>query len=348
MKKVVIEKAGGYEQLKLQEFPDSVPGKGEVLIETKACGVNFADCLVRMGVYASARDLVGWPITPGFEVTGVITEVGKDVTKFKAGQEVIAVTRFGGYTTHLCVSEDYVFPMPRSLNFQSAVGIPAVFLTAYYALFELAHVRKNDKILVHSAAGGVGGALVQLGRIAECQVIGVVGSTHKVEAVKNFGASGVIDKSRQDLWAEAERFAPDGYDVVLDANGVQTLRQSYEHLGVGGGKLVVYGFHTMFTKGRGTPNYFKIVWDYLRTPRFDPLNMTTHNRSVLAFNLSYLFDKKELFQEAMTTILKLVEEKKIIPPPIKTYWLDDVGDAHFDLESGRTVGKLILVPKERQ
>lgn len=341
MKKIVIEKAGNYDRLQLQEFPTPKPGKGEILIETRACGVNFADCAVRMGLYRSAKEFVGWPITPGFEVSGIVTEVGEGVTKFAPGQKVIAITLFGGYSSYLVVPEDQVYPLPASLDFAAGAAIPAVFLTAYYALFELAHPRKGSIILVHSAAGGVGSTLVQFGKLAGCRVIGVVGASHKVDYVKSLGADAVIDKSSQDLWQEAKRLAPDGYDIILDANGVETLRQSYQHLCFGG-KLVVYGFHTMFSKGRGTPNWFKLLWDYWRTPKFNPLSMTNDNHSVLAFNLSYLFKKKEILQEGLSVMLKWLEEGKAIPPKVSTYPLEKASEAHRALESGKTIGKLVL------
>lgn len=347
MKKIVIEKAGNYDQIKLKESPNPIPSKGEVLIETHACGVNFADCCVRMGVYSSAKEFVGWPITPGFEVSGVVTALGAGVTKFSIGQRVVALTRFGGYATHIAVSEDIVFSIPEGMEFIEAAAIPAVFLTAYYALFELSHPKEGNRALVHSAAGGVGSALIQLCKLAGCRVVGVVGSAHKFETARSLGADKVIDKSSQNLWKLAEEFSPEGYDIIFDANGIETLTQSYRHLNCGG-KLVVYGFHTMFTKGRGTPNWFKLIWDYFRTPKFNPLTMTNDNHSVLAFNLSYLFDKTSLLQDAMVKILKLFEEKKLIVPPITTFPIEQAAEAHRALETGKTIGKLVLTTKIKQ
>lgn len=341
MKKIVIDKAGSYDQLKLREYSDPTPGSDEVLIETRAIGVNFADCCVRMGVYSSAKEFVGWPITPGFEVSGIIKAVGAGVSRFKPGQRVIAVTFFGGYATHIVSKEALVFPLPDHITFEEGASLPAVFLTAYYALFELAHPHPGNTVLVHSAAGGVGSLLVQLAKQAGCQVVGVVGATHKVASVQ---ADLVIDKSRTPLWQEVERFSPTGYDVILDANGIETLAESYNHLSVGG-KLVVYGFHTMFSKGRGTPNWLKMAWDYIRTPRFNPLNMTNANHSVLAFNLSYLFSKVDFLNLAMGHLLQDLKEKKIAPPKITTYPFEQASQAHRDLESGKTIGKLILVTK---
>lgn len=342
MKKVVIEKAGGYDQLKIQESPNPSPGKGEVLIETKACGINFADCGVRMGLYKTANDTVGWPITPGFEVSGVVTRIGEGVTRFAIGQKVIAITLFNGYTTHLVVPENHVFPLPDNLSFSEGAAVPTVFLTAYYALMELAHSKKGDVLLVHSAAGGVGSALVQLGKAIDCKVIAVVGGSHKVDYVHHLGADVIIDKTKQDLWKEAEKAAPDGFDAIFDANGAETLSEGYKHL-TSGGRLIVYGFHTMLSKGRGKPNWFKLLWYFLKTPRFNPLMMTHDNKNVMAFNLSSLMPKKGILANDLEQILKLLQEGKIKPPLVKEYAFEQVAKAQSDLESGQTIGKLVLI-----
>jgi NADPH:quinone reductase-like Zn-dependent oxidoreductase len=341
MRKVVIPGPGDYRKLQLQEQPDPVPGPGEVVVESEAAGVNYADCVVRMGLYESAKKYVGWPITPGFEFAGKVKALGEGVTDLAVGDSVFGVTRFDGYATHVRVPRHQLYSLPKGFSPAEAAGFPAVFLTAYYALFELAHPRKGQRMLVHSAAGGVGGALVQLGRIAGCEVTGVVGGTHKVETAKALGATHVIDKSREDLWKTAERIAPDGFHVVLDANGVATLGQSYKHLG-SPGKLVVYGFHSMLPRQGGKPNWVKLASDYLRTPRFDALRLTNENKSVMAFNLSYLFEEREILSEAMDRLMGWVAEGRIVAPPVTRFPLEKVADAHRAIESGTTVGKLVL------
>ncbi len=341
MKKVVIERPGGYNQLQLKEFPNLQPGAGEILIEVKAAGVNFADCVIRMGVYKSAKEFVGWPITPGFEIAGIVKELGSGVAGFAVGDKVAALTLFNGYATQICLSPEQVFKLPPSFDLQAAAAIPAVFLTAYYALYELAHPLPESTILVHSAAGGVGSALVQLGKLAGCRVAGVVGASHKVQYVKELGADLVIDKSKEPLWTAAERFSSKGFDVILDANGVETLQESYNHLGLGG-KLIIYGFHTMFSKGAGRLNWIKLIWDYFKTPRFNPLEMTNDNRSVMAFNLSYMFQKKEVLLKAMQQLFLWFKEGKLKLPKVTAYPLEQVAEAHKALESGNSIGKLVL------
>jgi NADPH:quinone reductase-like Zn-dependent oxidoreductase len=343
MRRISIPRAGSYDRLQLETTPDPVPRAGEVLVRTTAIGVNYADCLVRMGLYASAKEYVGWPITPGFEVAGVVDAVGEGVHDLAVGARVMALTRFGGYATHVVLPRDQVFAVPSGFDDAQAAGFPAVALTAYYALFDLANVRAGWKVLVHSAGGGVGCALVQLARIAGCEVVGVVGTSAKVATVQKLGAAHVIDKSKDDLWREARRLAPKGYDVVLDANGVETLGESYKHL-ASPGRLVVYGFHTMMPREGGRPRWGKLAADYVRTPRFNPLDMTNENRSVLAFNLSYLFEQKHVMTDALTRMSAWIAEGKLVSAPVTTFPLGRVADAHRAIESGTTVGKLVLLP----
>jgi NADPH:quinone reductase-like Zn-dependent oxidoreductase len=142
------------------------------------------------------------------------------------------------------------------------------------------------------------------------------------------------------LWPAVERAAPGGYDVVLDANGAETLRHSWRHLAPTG-RLVIYGFHTMMTPNK--PSWPKLAFDWLRTPRFDPLAMTNENKSVMAFNLSYLFERKDLLAESMSALLDFARAKKIGPPEVTTFPFERVADAHRAIESGKTVGKLVLL-----
>ncbi len=341
-RKIVIHKAGSYDRLSIETAKAAAPGPGEVAIDVHAVGVNYADVIVRMGLYASAKELVGWPITPGFEVSGVVRAVGPGVTDLAPGARVLGITLFGGYASTVVIPRHQVFELFEGVGFPEAAGFPAVFMTAYFALHHLAHPRKGDKVLVHSAAGGVGGCLAQLAKRAGCEVTGVVGGTHKVDVARKLGCDHVIDKSVETLWKRAEEIAPKGFDVVLDANGIATLKDSYEHLRPAG-KLVVYGFSTMMPKKGGRPNYLKLASDYLRTPRFNPLDMTNQSKSVLAFNLSYLFDRNDILAEAMGDLMSWWRAGEIQAPSVTTYPFEKVADAHRDIESGKTVGKLVLL-----
>jgi NADPH:quinone reductase-like Zn-dependent oxidoreductase len=341
MHKVVIHKAGGYERLRLETHAVPKPGYRQVLIRTEAVGVNYADICVRLGLYESGRRFVGWPITPGFEYSGWVEEVGREVKYVKPGDPVFGVTLFNGYSTHVCAPADLVWPKPHTLDFEAAAGFLAVHLTAYHGLLQNVVIRPGMRVLVHSAGGGVGSALVQLCKLHNLHVTGVVGRSHKVEYVHELGADAVIDKSTQTLWNEAKRLCPDGYDLVFDANGPETLAQSYAHLKPTG-KLLVYGFHTLLPKQGGRINYLKAALGMLRMPRFNPLSMTSENKGVVAFNLSFLFARTDLLHAAVNDLATWLEAGIIQAPKVRSFALADVAQAHRALESGETTGKVVL------
>jgi synaptic vesicle membrane protein VAT-1 len=342
MRAVRIDRPGSWKELKVVETEEPKTLPGQVKVDVAASGVNFADVLVRMGVYRSAQEYVGWPIVPGFEVAGTVREVGPGANRFSPGDRVFGVTRFSGYASVVVVPEEQLRRLPDAWTQTEGATFPTVFLTAWYALRELCRLRPGARILVHSAAGGVGGAALGIARICQAETVAVVGAAHKVGPARTLGATHVVDKSSESLWPAIERAAPDGFDVVLDPNGVETLFESYRHLRPGG-RLVVYGFHSMFRRGRGRPDYLKLAYDYWRTPRFDPIRMTGSNKSVMAFNLSYLFDRTALFAEAMDELLGWVADGRLGPLPVEAYPFDRVADAHRALESARTVGKLAIV-----
>lgn len=340
-RRIRIAGPGSYEQLKLENFTPAPPAAGELRIATSHIGINYADCVVRMGLYKSAKEFVGWPITPGFEVSGVVEALGEGVDDLAVGDPVIGVTLFDGYSSQLTLPRSQVFRRPENLSAAEAAGVPAVFLTAWFALRELAHVRPGERVLIHSAAGGVGCAAVQLAAQAGARVTAVVGAAHKRALPRELGAEAVIVKSEQGLWREAEALAPDGFDVILDPNGIETLGASYAHLAPLG-RLVIYGFHTMLPKVGGRPNWLKLARDWLRTPRFNPLQMTSANRNVLAFNLSFLTQRADLLTPAMETMLADLAKGQLQAAPVQLFPFKDVAQAHQALESAQTVGKLVL------
>ena len=342
MQHIVIRRPGGLEALELTQSDDPRPGPGEVLIRCRACGVNYADSIVRMGLYASARKLHGYPITPGFEVAGTIEALGEGVDGFQVGDAVIGLSLFNGYASHLRLPAEGVFRKPESLSFEQGATIPTVFLTAWWMVHRQVHPRPGETWLVHSAAGGVGSALLQLAALAGVRAIGVVGGAHKVGHARASGAAEVIDKSSEALWPRAEALAPGGFDAIFDANGVSTLGQSYAHLAPTG-RLVVYGFASMLPRG-GRVNWFKLVRDWLRTPRFSPLDMTQTNRSVLAANLSFLQSHAPSLREGMEWLLDRFERGELSPLPVETHPLTEAAEAQRRIESGRTIGKLALRP----
>ena len=341
MKRIVIHKPGGFKRLKVETFQVPELKDKEVLINTKYIGVNFADCIVRMGHYSSAKKLVGWPITPGFEFSGYVQEIGKSVQGFKVGEKVFGVSLFNAYSSHVIVSETQIFKLPQNLSLIEAGGFPVIYLTAYYALYLSVHIFPGSTVLIHSAAGGVGSALLQLCKVNGWRSIGVVSSREKVEPGKNMGADYVIDTSSENLWQMVEKYSPNGLDIILDANGTNTLKQGLVHLNQTG-KMIIYGFHSFFSKGKGKSNPARLVYNYFQVPKFNPVSPKNLNKTVSTFNLSYLFERNDILQGAMKEILKLIESDKIKMPVIKTYQLENAADAHIAIQSGKTIGKLVL------
>ncbi len=340
MKKIVIHKAGSFDQLKVEEHPDLAPKADEIKVKIHAIGINYADVIIRWGLYDSARKFVGWPITPGFEFSGTVAEVGKDAKGFEVGQKVFGMSLFNGYATEICVKPDTLYHLPQNMTLEEAAGFPAVYMTAYHALLQLVIIRPTDKAIVHSAAGGVGSALLQLCRIKGIETIGVVGSSHKMDRAKAMGATHIIDKSTQDLWPTIQQLYPNGPDVIFDANGGESLQKGWDIL-ARGGKMISYGTHTILPKESGRINYLKLAMAWLKAPRFNSLNM--NQRSIITFNLSFMFDRKDLLKEAMDDLIGWLEAGKIEPLAVTTYTFEDVAQAHRDLQSGKTMGKLVLV-----
>ncbi|MBI4422537.1 MAG: zinc-binding dehydrogenase [Elusimicrobia bacterium] len=338
MKRILIRRPGGHEALHLVEEPDPQPAAGQVRVRVRAAGVNYADAIVRMGYYEAAKGL--YPMTPGFEFAGSVDAVGAGVTRFREGDRVVGFTRFGAYASSIAVQERQLHPCPEGWDFADCAALPAVYLTAYHALFKVAKVEPGETLLVHSAAGGVGTALLQLGRVAGCKSLAVVGAPHKAALCRELGAEAVIDRSSQDLWAEVERHAPGGVDAIFDANGVTTLRKGFEHL-AHGGRLVVYGFADILPRGKAGPSLKSLV-NYLRVPKFSPLAMTTTNRAVMGFNVVFLFHKLEIADKGMGDLLRWIGEGKIRKVPVTLFPLERAADAHRAIESGTTTGKLVL------
>lgn len=378
-----ITRPGGYEVMQMAhgacadamlaesnaEYAGSVDRSRTVTVAVHAAGVNYADVCIRWGLYKSAKDYVGYPITPGFEFAGWVLSSSHKDGPFKTGQRVFGVTLFGAYSTEVTLPEHQLFAMPDDMSMQQGAAVLATFFTAYYAFHVLAQPRAGDSVLVHSAAGGVGSTLLRLAKAADCRAVGVVGGSHKVDSALAAGADVVIDKSAEAepgqaehpsgcpvvrtggvstaLWGAVDRHAPPaGYRAVFDANGVSTLQGSFAALGAAG-RLVVYGFHSMLPREGGVLGvwqWLRMAWDYVWTPRFNPLDMTASNKSVCAFNLSFLFNDTHTLAEAMQLFSSLWERGVIQQGlTITEVPLADAATAHAAIESGRTTGKLVLV-----
>ena len=228
---------------------------------------------------------------------------------------------------------------PEVWSLQEAAAIPTGYLTAYHALYNVAQANKNDVVLLHSAAGGVGLAVLQLARLIGCQVIAVVGNSSKLGIVKEFGAAYAVLKGKG-LWKEVDKIAPKGLDVVLDFNGISTPYKGFQRLR-SGGRLVVYGFAEILPRG-GRPFLPLLIYRALRVPKISLRSLTSTNRSVLGLNLAYLTDHIEKANIAFNEIEKLMGDGKISKYPLHLFPVSKVAEAHRYIETGNSVGKILL------
>ena len=335
MKRVIVRRPGGHDALSLISEPDPLPGPGQVRVRARAAGINYADTIVREGWYEAAKGR--YPITPGFEFSGVVDM--SSASSFKPGDRVFGFTRFGGYSSvQICDPARLRF-VPPGWSFSDCAGMPAVHLTAYHALHRVAKVAKGEVLLVHSAAGGVGMALLQQARLAGCWTLGVVGSAKKETVARQSGADSVALRSDR-LWEEIDAAVPGGFDAIFDANGITTPRPGFKRLKLGG-RLVIYGFAEMFPRG-GRPSTLSLAWNWLRVPRFSPLEMTAKNRAVMGFNVVFLTENAALAKDGFDAIAGMMERGLLSKPPVKEFPVERVADAHRSLEAGETVGKLVL------
>jgi NADPH:quinone reductase-like Zn-dependent oxidoreductase len=370
---IVIGRPGGVEQLRLVTLKPSIATCGYnvegqdlpftkailqdndvppdcVVIKNEAFSVNYADVVIRWGLYESAKEHVGYPIVPGFDIAGVVEKVGSKVSKLKVGDRVFGCTLFGAYSSRVLVPEMHLRKIPSDLSIAQAASLPTVSLTALYALFLAGQYptpsRFNNKaILIHSAAGGVGSLLVQMSKVLGLSpIVGVVGRTSKVEAAKALGCDVVIDKSQEDLWESAKAASPNGYAAIMESSGIATLQNSYDHLAFTG-RLVVFGFHTNLPMGKDSLSpmeWIKMARKASKMPKFDPMEMGVANKAILAFNLSLFANEREMLSGLFDTIMEWVEQGKIQCPRVVEMNMKKIADAHDLIQSGTTVGKLIL------
>lgn len=341
MHAIQIPRFGGPQVLQLVERPSPSMVPGGVRIRVTASGVNFADLMMRMGMYPEAPPT---PFVPGYEVAGHVTEVGPGVRGFREGDRVVAACKFGGYVDEIVLQEYQVRRVPAHLSDAEAASIPVNFMTAWVALHEMGRVRRGDKVLVPSAAGGVGVAAVQLAARAGAHVTGLVGSEAKAQAVRELGAAEVITNAE---WERAKDAQAGGYDLILDATGGESLKRAMRRLGKTG-RAVNYGVSSFVTgQKRSLP---ALVKGLAATPLFTPFKLMMSNHGVFGLNMLALFDPPATGESLADTAmgrafdgtLRAFEAKELRAVVGKAFPLAEAGAAHAYLQSRGNIGKVVL------
>ncbi len=334
MKQLVIPRYGPPEVLEVREAPDPPVEPGTVRIRVHAAGINFSDLLARQGLYPDAPRP---PCTVGYEVAGAVDAVGEGVTALRRGELVVATMRFGGQSELVVVPAAAAFPLPKGWSFEQGAAFPVVYLTAHHMLVRVAAAQRGETVLVHAAAGGVGLAVAELGRLLGLRVLGLA-STGKHDILRGYGVEPL--DGRDPRWFEAVRAAaPRGVDVVLDAVGGDSWRHGYRLLAPGG-RLVCYGA-SVLSEGSGR-NLVKTLWRVLRFPRFGPRALMDENRSVAGVNLGHLWNERALLEPQVAALLGYAREGKLTPRVGRTFPLADAAAAHHYIHERRNVGKVVL------
>ena len=343
MRQVWIPRTGGPDVLEVREAPDPEPGRGEVRIAVEAAGVNFADVLARQGLYPDAPPL---PAVVGYEVAGRVDAVGPGVDALAAGDDVLALTRFGGYSSHVVAPAMAVTRRPAGMTAETGAALPVTYLTAFQMMVVMGGVRPADelgrpmRVLVHSAAGGVGTACADLGRVYGAEMIGTA-SPAKHAYARERGYAHVLD-SRAGRFADKVRrlTGGEGVDLVLDAVGGRHWGESLRALAPSG-RIAVYGVASAAGGGRlGLARVAAgIPWLAM-----NPLALISRNHGVLGVNMGHLWHVPERVAAWTRRLMDLYEAGHLRPHVDRVVPFADAAEAHRALEGRQTVGKVLLRP----
>lgn len=329
---IVIEKYGTAKTLQLRSIAPKQPGDDEVAIDVAFSGINFADIQMRLGFYPDAPKR---PFVPGYEVSGVVTAVGKDVRDVRPGDDVIAGTYFGGYASHVTIPARQVFKLPPKVDLAAGAALPVAYFTAQLAVAEMARVRAGDRVLIECATGGVGVIATQIARHLGAEVTGLTTSPHKKGFIEDLGAKAMtVDDFRADT-------SQKGYDFILNSSGGAHINWQRARLGLTG-RMVCIGLSSGVKDGKR--NFLRIATAALRTPRISVLKLFDANQGIYALNALHVL-RDPVWIERLTRSLTNVEAMGLTPHIGKVFPAADVAAAHAFLETKQATGKVLLAWK---
>jgi NADPH:quinone reductase-like Zn-dependent oxidoreductase len=332
MRAVVITKHGGPGVLQVQERPDPELGPGQVRVQVAAAGINFADVMARLGLYADAPKT---PCVVGYEVAGTVLELGEGVTGLAPGQRVFAGTQFGGYASEVVAAAGDVVALPDELSFEQGAAIPVNYGTAWAGLLGYGSLQAGERVLVHSAGGGVGIAATQIAKRAGAEVYGTA-SPGKHARIAELGVDHALDYTKPG-W---ERGLP-RFDVVLDAVGGKSFRLSYSLLRPGG-RLVAFGASSVVSGER--KNVVTALRAVARMPRFNMIKQMSESKAVIGLNMLTLWKDHGSLQPWIAPMRAMLDDGTVKPVVAGTFSFEQAGAAQTMIVERRNVGKVVLVP----
>ncbi len=330
-----MPKAGSINDLALQTEELSQPAPGEVCVNVKAIGLNFADIFAMQGLYSATPK---GSFIPGLEFSGEIIAVGEGVSEWKVGDRVMGVTKFGGYVSHINISHRYVIPLPEEWSFEEGAGFLVQGLTAYYALVTLGNLQKGMNVLIHSAAGGVGILANRICKKYGAYTIGTVGRASKVDFLLKDEAYDAVIVRDNDFYVKLNKeLQGRPLQLIMECIGGKILAQGWKTMAPLG-RMVVYG-NASFSSHSSRPNYPSLIWRFLRRPKIDPLRLPTENKSLMGFNLIYLYEQTDMMHQ----LLHELQALQLKPQHIgHVFNFKDMHDAIHLFQRGKTVGKVVV------
>ena len=333
--RVVITKAGSPSVLKIQDMEIPSPKEGEVCVEVHFAGINFADTLMRLGLYQPRPK---FPFTPGYEVSGVIHSLGTGVSEFEVGQRVVAAMPTGGQCSHVIVKNSRVIPIPDEMGLDQAAAMPVTYLTAHHMLHYLGHLKKGESVLIHGGAGGVGTAALQLCQWAGIEQVWATASGHKAGIIKEFGGT-PIDRHNEDFKKIIKDVTDGrGVDHILDPIGGDNLTRSLSCLAEGG-RLYTYGLSSAAPSSKRS--LLRALFALRKTPKFDALRLMTRNRGVFGVHMG-TWKNEEAMAEQLHRIMEGVQQGHLKPVIDSVFDAKDVSKAHQHLHDAKNIGKVLL------
>ncbi len=341
-RRIVVSHYGGPDELRVAEEECPEPKRGEVRVRVLAAGVSLPDLMMREGIHPETPAL---PFTPGWDLVGVVDRLGDGVSGIEPGQIVAALPIFGAYAEYLCLRHRDLVPVPPGLDPAEAVSLILNYVTAYQMLHRSAKVKPRQRVLIHGAAGGVGSALLQLGRLAGLEMYGTC-SSRGASAVSELGGI-PIDYQQQDFVKEIQRLTGSGVDVVFDGLGGAQIWRSRQALRRGG-TVVAYGLTASMRGGRlasgrsgGRHRFRSIAMFGLYAAA---AWLLPGRRRVIVYSIQWLMRLKPgLFREDLGALFELLRQQKIKPIVAQRFPLAEARQAHEVLGKGGVVGKIVLV-----
>ena len=338
MKAIYIVKHGSADEaFEVRETPKPVPKPGEVLVKVEGFGLNFADVMARKGMYKDAPPM---PSLIGYDVCGIVERVGNTVTDIAEGDRVTAMTRFGGYAEYAITDARAVSKIPHNINPAEATALTTQYCTAYYCAAEMVNLFAGDKVVIHSAAGGVGAGLLQYAKYKGCEVFATTGSDSKVDLIKQMGADHVINTGKVEFDDYIDDVTKgDGVDVIFDAVGADFIRRGIKILAPGG-RIVCYGAAQMSDSN----NIFFQLSKAIQFGIYHPAIFMMSSKSLLGVNMLKIADGKPLvMKRCLENVVRLVEAGVFKPQGGKIFKASDIAEAHKFLESRKSIGKVVCV-----